>query len=183
MDQISSFFKEYWNMVLSYSSEEKLLTLNWDDFIRLVSVMNIKSCGTNIEKRILAQNNWIKVRGHDSHGDGMTPDGRIIEIKSSIVSPLKGSSVTFRGIRPWHKIDEHHFILTDLSDFRNKPITTTFMLTPQQIIYERDVEKVLTRYNKKKADVIDNENIELGTSFKKDDLKRWENEYRSKINL
>jgi hypothetical protein len=174
---ILEFFHDFWETQLHYTSEQNLSELKWDDFIRIVSLLNIKSCGTNIEKRILEQNSWTKIRGQASHGDGKKHDGTVVEIKSSIISPLPSSGITFRGIRPWHDVSEYYFILIDLSQYKCNPKTTVFKLTKDQVIQERDIHEVLKPYNMKKADRINNQSVELGTSFKKGDLERWKEAY------
>ncbi|MGK5085388.1 hypothetical protein WDW37_19040 [Bdellovibrionota bacterium FG-1] len=183
MRSILEFYREFWEIQLHYSSDQVLDALEWDDFIRVASFMNIRSRGTKIEKRILSRNHWDKVRGHASHGDGRRGDGTVIEIKSSIITPLPGSGVTFRGIRPWHDVQEYYFVLVDLYNFRVQPNTTVFKLSKEQILYERDKEKTLCPYTMKKADRVKNEATELGTSFKNGDLERWKEKYSTQIEL
>lgn len=181
--EIARFFKSYWDTLLRFHSDDVLNQLEWNDFIRLVSTMNIKTSGTKIEARILKLNDWKKIRGHSSHGDAISTDGKVIEVKSSIISPIRGSGVTFRGIRPWHNVDEYHFVLVDLSKYAEIPKTHTFKLSKQQINHEHNVERTLRPYNMKNDDRALNEKIELGTSFRKSDLERWVKLYSSEIKL
>jgi len=183
MKTISEFFQLFWDKQLHYSSDEILRELEWDDFVKVVSMMNIKSCGTKIEHRVLEKNGWGKVRGHSAHGDGTKPDGAVVEIKSSIISPLDGSKVTFRGIRPHHNILEHYFVLIDLRDYKGNPVTNVFRLSKEDINHEKDERNVLRPYNMKKADREKNIFSELGTSFKKGDLERWIKQYSVEIDL
>ena len=177
MKTISEFYQDFWETQLSYLDDEILFNLDWNDFIKIVSVMNIKTCGTKIEKRILNANGWRKIQGHSSHGDGLKDDGTVVEIKSSIISPLPGSAVTFRGIRPHHDISEYVFILIDLSKFRESPVTHIFKLTKDDIFNERDIFQTLKPYSLKKADRERNFFSELGTTFKSGDLDRWIKQY------
>lgn len=177
MKNISEFYQNFWETQLFYLKDDALFELEWNDFIKVVSIMNIKTCGTKIEQRILKSNGWIKIQGYSSHGDGLKSDGTVVEIKSSIISPLPGSSVTFRGIRPHHDISEYIFILIDLRQFKESPITHIFKLTKNDILNEKDIFKTLRPYNMKKADREKNVFSELGTSFKNGDLERWIKQY------
>lgn len=177
---ISEFYQNFWETQLLYLDDDALSKLEWNDFIKVVSMMNIKTCGTRIEQRVLKANGWQKIKGHSSHGDGKKPDGAVVEIKSSIISPMPGSSVTFRGIRPHHDISEYIFILVDLRQFKESPITHIFKLSKDDIHNEKDIFKTLRPYNMKKADREKNVISELGTSFKNGDLERWIKQYSPK---
>jgi hypothetical protein len=183
-NSISDFFKNYWDTQLHYlEKEEELNVLDWANFIKVISLTNIKTCGTRIEQRILQKNGWTKIKGQASHGDGRKPDGTIVEIKSSIITPLKYSKVTFRGIRPYHEVHEHLFILVDLSKYKDGPMTYLFVLSKDDIIREKDEFNTLRPYTMKKEDRKKNALTELGTSFKKGDLERWKELYTKNVNV
>ncbi|MBK7962529.1 MAG: hypothetical protein IPK04_15860 [Bdellovibrionales bacterium] len=125
--------------------------LPWSSFIRLVSIQNIKSCGTKIEKRIISANGWEKIKGQKNHGDAKTAAGQIVEIKSSIVSPLLTSGVTFRGIRLWSAMDFYCFVLTNFQTPNWEPVSTVFKLTSEDLKTE-SAFGILKPYNMKKND-------------------------------
>lgn len=180
---IDEYFKNYWATQVEYLSESKLDLLSWDDFIKVASTMNIRTSGVKIENRILKKNNWQKVRGHASHGDGIRPDGKIVEIKSSIVTPIPGSTISFKGIRPWHEIDFHYFIIVHINDLGLGPVTEVLKLDREQINYEQNEMKTIRPYSGKKLDREGIKNVQLGAAFKKGDFERWVKNYSCKIEL
>lgn len=173
---INEYFEAYWKAQIFYSDNSNLDNLDWNQFIKVVSTMNIKSCGTKIEQRILRLNNWNKIEGHSSHGDGRNADGKIFEVKSSIITPNPKSRITFRGIRAWHLIDCHCFVLINLQNFTKSVETSIFILSKEQMNFEKE-RKVFRPYTMKKADRLESANVELGSSFKKGDLERWKSIY------
>lgn len=180
--EISQFFTSYWKTQLDYSNKDKLFNLTWNDFVKIVSTMNIRTGGVNLEKRIIVKNNWKKITGHASHGDALTEEDKIVEIKGSIISPLPGSTISFKGIRPWHNIDFHYFIIIHISNYNIDPITTVFKLNSEQLNSEVKLGTIRP-YSGKKADRNGQKNVQLGASFKKGDFERWKSHYEAKINL
>ncbi len=176
LSEIKRFYESYWDLQIKYGNDSELDCLSWVDFVRITSTMNIKTRGTKIEKRILRLNGWQKARGRAAPADGLDRNGKSIEIKSSVLSPLEGSDVTFRGIRPWAKIDEHLFILINLQNHRTEAETSLFRLNQHQILREVDLG-ALKPYNMKREDRLQNEKTELGSSFRNGDLKRWKQLY------
>lgn len=178
----NEFFNLYWSMQKKAQSPGYLDQLPWNAFIQLVSTMNIRTGGVAIESRVIAKNNWKKVRGHESAGDALDDDGKVVEIKSTIITPNPGSSVSFKGIRPWHNVDYHYFIVVDLSDIESEPITNSFKLDRVQI--DKEVTSgTLRPYSGKKIDRLEHAHHQLGASFKKGDLGRWIDSYSTSIKL
>jgi hypothetical protein len=182
MSEVEIFFKNFWQTQLRFNDSKELDALPWSSFIRLVSIQNIKSCGTKIEKRIISANGWEKVKGQKNHGDAKTAAGQIVEIKSSIVSPLPTSGVTFRGIRLWSAMDFYCFVLTNFQTPSWEPVTTVFKLTSEDLKAELAFG-ILKPYNMKKNDRAHNEKTELGISFSISNndptYQRWLKKYQT----
>ena len=64
LENVDSIFKKYWSFQVKYQ-KCNLFDPEWNNFIKLVSIMNIKTRGIKIEKRIIANNNLCDSGRHE----------------------------------------------------------------------------------------------------------------------
>ena len=58
-DSLSDYFQQFWTIQKKYQKQD-MSQLPWDDFIKIISTMNIKSRGIKIEKRVISLNSFRK---------------------------------------------------------------------------------------------------------------------------
>jgi len=173
-----NFFNTYWDIQTQLGEYEKIKAHDWDIFVRMVSTMDIKRRGTFIEKRIIDCNKMKKITGQSAHGDALLGP-KIVEIKSSLITPLKSSKVTFRGIRTFHKdVNLYYFVLIDIREYKKSPLTSVYVLTKSDLKREK-----LKAYTGKKNDRAFNENVEKGITLTKNTLKDWDKYLSKKVKL
>lgn len=192
--ELNAEFKNFWNLQrkLEKSKSENITKFNRDDFLKSVSMRNFKSRATDIKNRLRLKNEWEKVTekgGVNSRkgcGDSWSNEFKFISIKTSLVSNLKGSTVTFRGIKEWEDIKHFVFVVLcisgEIDQWEIKPYI--FLLDRNQL-----EDEVLHIYDLKKGEAKLNEFVKKGISFtlktldQKDDsviFKRWKKEYLTK---
>lgn len=152
------------------------------DFLRAVSMRNLKSRATNIEMRIRKKNGWSKVQKRNNEfGDAKSNQFGFIEIKSSLVSPLEKSKVTFRGIKNWEVVDKFLFVIIDLKNY-------DLSYSPEYYLYlmdKKDIEEESLKIYNQRIEVAEkNSLIARGLDFTTDRedevFKRWNLEYCAK---
>ncbi|MBD64724.1 MAG: hypothetical protein CME62_05930 [Halobacteriovoraceae bacterium] len=168
---LNKIFKNYWKIQKEY----QLLNMDhmeWRDLVKVSSTMNIKSRGIKIEKRIINLNQWKK-SVMSEQGDAWLNNGDGVEIKTSFITPLKGSSVSISGLRLWEeKVMYYLMIIIDISDTHIEPRTYFYWISKEQL-HELDTQKRLGIPGMKKNDAIGNKNIPKSLNIKKYELEDW----------
>lgn len=143
--------------------------LDWDFFVKAISMMNIKSRGMKIEKRVLARNN-LKKSVMSEEGDAWLETGEGLEIKTSFITPLLGSGVSLAGFRLWEsKVKYYLCIIVDLRNPNEQPITYKIWL-PKEKLEEFDLQGKLSTPSMKKSIAVSNKNVARGLTLKTDEL-------------
>ena len=175
ISNIDETFINYWML----QKELQILDMNsleWKEFIKVVSTMNIKSRGIKIEKRFIAKNE-LKKSVMKEQGDAWLANGEGVEIKTSFITPLKGSSVSLTGLRLWEeKVLHYLFIIIDISDLEVDPKSYIFWVPKSKLVELEQLEKLATPGMKKSA-AMDNKNVAKSLTIKKDELDNWAKEF------
>ena len=124
IENLNSTYLNFWNNQKNLQKFD-MNKMPWNDFIKAVSLLNIKSRGMKIEKRILVNNaTKLKKSIMSEEGDAWMENGDGLEIKTSFITPLIGSSVSLTGIRLWEEKVKFYFLLViDISNLESDPIT------------------------------------------------------------
>lgn len=184
---INKVFTEFWDLQKRIDEKENWFDgLSWETFVRLVSMRNLRSRGVDIEKWVIEKNKWETVKQSEQRGDAKY-DGNYIEVKSSIVTPLKKSSITLRGVRNWEHIDDFCFIVIDYRNYKeNKIPVYVFRIWRHEFEEESTKHGLLKGYSLSKKANQANQNIPLGITMKIGDenFNRWVKRYTiRKVNL
>ena len=181
LSNLDGLYKEYWLNQVKYQKSD-LSELDWNNFLKLTSTMNIKTRGIKIEKRIIEKNRYFDSKRYEE-GDAWLPndngekteDG--LEIKTSFITPLKGSSVSIAGIRLWEeKVKYYLLIVVDLRNIERGPISY-FMWVPKEEMKKYEKNGKLTIINMKKTAAKNNINIPMGLSLNDSELADWLKKY------
>ena len=178
LDAISDLdqtYNDYWTLQTEYQNQS-LIDIPWDEFIKIVSMMNIKSRGIKIERRIIEKNNWKKAVQKEQ-GDAWLPSGEGIEIKTSFITPLKGSAVSLTGLRLWEDQVKYYFLLViDISDLSSAPKTYAYWV-PKEELQKLDDAGRLGIPGMKKSAATGNANVAKSLNNKKYELDEWAEKY------
>lgn len=175
IENLNSTFLNYWEAQRKYQSFDMSL-MPWNDFAKVVSTMNIKSRGMKIESRIISNNN-LKKSVMSEEGDAWLASGAGVEIKTSFITPLKGSAVSLTGIRLWEEKVKHYLlIVVDISDLTREPRSYA-MWVPKGKLDEMDREQRLTTPGMKKSAAVGNKNIAKGLCLNTEELAAWEQKF------
>lgn len=178
IDQLQDTYSNYWQLQIDYQQFD-MSQLPWNDFVKIVSTMNIKSRGMKIEKRIIKNNNYIKSIMNEE-GDFWLDNERKngVELKTSFITPLKGSSVSLTGLRLWEKkVKFYLLIVVDISNPDNEPITYK-MWVPKEDLIKLDEDGKLRTPGMKKSVAAKNLNVARGLNIKKEHLGQWQEKYK-----
>ena len=181
LSNLQKTFEAHWLLQKEIDSrgEQLLNTLSKQDFLMAVSMRNLRSRGVDIQKRVIAHNNWTPVSGKKEQGDAKNKDDHV-EIKSSIVTPLKSSTITLRGMREWEDIDYFCFVIIDYRDFESDKIDDyIFYISRNELDFESNNYGLAKKYNLSQNASAHNKNIPLGINMKVGDknFKRWKEKY------
>lgn len=162
-DQLSELFLNYWKYIseASFDARSFCESLSTSDFIKFISLRNHKSRGSDVENRLMIKNGWSRIKRSAEAGDLMDAAGKRVEVKSSIVTPNKGSRVTLRGFRKWEVVDYYLAVVVDVSSFHKDPTAHIYKLAPDLILAENG----FTPDNQSKKARIGNRNVSVGISF------------------
>lgn len=146
--------------------------MSWNDFIKAVSLMNLKSRGIKIEKRLIEKNNFNdSIRSEQ--GDAWLENGEGIEIKTSIKTVMKGSSFSLKGLRLWEdKVKHYIFVCIDISDLEKEPITH-IMWVPKSYLLELEQSGKLQAPGDKGEVLAQKKLVQKMVTFKKGELELW----------
>ncbi|MEH0862298.1 hypothetical protein [Halobacteriovorax sp. DPLXC-1] len=178
VNQLQETYLNYWRLQIDYQQYD-MSRLPWNDFVKIVSTMNIKSRGMKIEKRIIKNNDFIKSVMNEE-GDFWLDTEREngVELKTSFITPLKGSSVSLTGLRLWEKkVKFYLLIVVDISNPQNEPITYK-MWVPKEELIKLDEEGRLRIPGMKKSIAAKNLNVARGLNIKKEHLNQWQEKYK-----
>lgn len=176
---IDDLFQRYW-IFLSQASQQPeyyYKNLSTEEFIKFVSMRDLRSRGVDIEKRIALKNSWKKLKRSEESGDLIDANGKRVEVKSSIVTPNRNSTVTLRGFRPWEdKLDYYLIVILDICDFKNNVRSHVFNLPTAHITAENGFKP----YSQSKKSRADNINVPLGINFEIDDkvFLKWAQQFK-----
>ncbi|CBW25668.1 hypothetical protein BMS_0764 [Halobacteriovorax marinus SJ] len=181
LPNLEKTFKEHWSLqeMIDVQGSEYLNNLSKKDFLMAVSMRNLRSRGVDIEKRVIKVNKWESVSGKKEQGDAKNQN-RFIEIKSSIITPLKNSSITLRGMREWEDIDYYCFVIIDYRNFESGKINDyIFYISRKDLDIESKKYGLAKKYNLSEKASKGNKNIPLGINMKIGDknFKRWEEKF------
>lgn len=177
---LDEVFYLYWTYISKASQNSQYLykELSTEEFIKFVSLRNHKSRGTDIENRIAQKNLWKKVSRADESGDLIDTDGKFVEVKSSIVTPNKGSKITLRGFRNWElKVNRYLAVIVDVRNFTIGVKSHIFNIPTSLITSENGFKPYTQSGNARQG----NKNIPLGISFEIGDktFLDWEKKYKT----
>ncbi len=171
LGNIDEYFKSHWSMQRKFQHLE-MNDFELSRFLKIASTMNIKSCGIKIEKRFIALNK-LRKSVMSEEGDAWLANGEGVEVKTSFITPLLGSSVSLTGLRLWEQKVNHYFLfvvdLRDL-DFGPKPYA---MWIPKEYLQFLDDQGKLRTPGLKKSDAKDNKKVQKSLSIKIDKLEDW----------
>mgnify|MGYP001615670139 CR=1 FL=1 len=184
LDRIDEIFILHWKLQqkIDKDSESILNDLSNLDFFKAVSMRNHRSRGVDIQKRVIQKNGWTPVSRTEEKGDAKRGED-FIEIKSSIITPLKDSSITLRGIRGWEEINFYCFLIIDYTYFESDKITNyIFWLSKEEFENESKRYGIAKKYNLSDKASKENRNIPLGINMKIGDKNfiRWMGKYANK---
>ena len=165
----------------SFESIKFCENLNTSDFIKFISLRNHKSRGSDVEIRLMIKNEWEKIKRSSESGDLLDDSQKKVEVKSSIITPNRGSRVTLRGFRKWEKVDYYTIVIIDVSKFKEEPTFYIYKIEPNLITPENG----FTPDNQSKKARAGNINISVGISFNIGDstFKKWDKYREKKINF
>ncbi len=173
VDDLNSIFKNYWVMQRDFQKYD-MNSMPLNDFFKVVSTMNIKSRGMKIEKRILINNaKFLKKSVMSEQGDAWLGNGDGLEIKTSFITPLVGSSVSLTGLRLWEEKVKFYFLLVvDIRNIEVEPIIYS-MWVPKEKLEEMDNNSKLGTPGMKKSDAKGNANVAKSLTLKTETLEEW----------
>lgn len=164
--EISRIFSQYQGLMAAIAADPQFgFDLDWKTFCEVVSMLSIKARGARLEKRIILKNGFCKIHANKNLGDFRTKDGHCVELKCTILT-VANKLGTFRGIRPWQKLNAHLFVVIDLRDLAS-PQTATFWINESDMPVELELLKARPVSGTKLA-LKENKNIELGFNLNVD---------------
>jgi len=179
ISNLKESFLDYWKLQQDYQKKE-MSQMIWNDFIMATSMMNIKSRGMKIEKRILTNNKeHLKKSIMNEEGDAWLSNGEGVEIKTSFITPLVGSAVSLTGLRLWEEEVKWYLLLVvDISELKIVP-KTYLMWVPKEKLDELDKEGRLTTPGMKKTAARNNKNVAKALTLSDEELESWSKEYKT----
>ena len=177
IENLDPMYKQYWTMQRNFQSFD-MKDMRIDDFFKVVSTMNIKSRGMKIEKRILINNaKYLKKSVMSEQGDAWLVNGDGLEIKTSFITPLVGSSVSLTGLRLWEEKVKYYFLLVvDIRNIDIGPISYA-MWVPKEKLDEMDKELKLGTPGMKKSDSKGNLNVAKSLCLSIETVEQWVKNY------
>ncbi len=166
-------YQDYWALQKEYQITD-MSSLPLNEFLKIVSMMNIKSRGIKLEKRFIVKNKLRKAIRSEP-GDAWLENGDGVEIKTSFITPLKGSSVSLTGLRFWEEDVKYYLLLViDISDLSKDPVLYP-MWVPKDALINEDVH--FTTPNMKGEIAKANKNVPKGLCLNKATLEKWIKKY------
>jgi len=153
-----------------------------EDFILVMQMLTPQSYGSRLEKRLIKQLGFNRIKSDKNMGDCEDSFGDQWEIKSSIIN-ISNDCLNMVQIRPWQDIKGYIVVVFDT---RIDPIDIqVYRLDKNQMDKECDLCSANSAHGTKNANK-NNKNVELRFSIKidKSDIafQRWQ-QYRSNFNF
>ena len=110
-------------------------------------------------------------------GDAWLDDGSGVEIKTSVVTPLKGSKVSLTGLKLWEeKVKYYLLIVIDLRDLVQGPQTHVMWVSREEML-KAESQGLMNTPGMKKSKAAENVNVQKGLQLKMSEVEEWTKQY------